>query len=116
MNGLIDDLHYTAPLKKLILENPELPLLVIAGQEACDYWESARICTRVDVYKGEFFNGNVEFSDEAFTDREEFRDEMEDYYYGRFEGTEAEFDAFIENKMIEYDEYWIPCIILEVDN
>ena len=117
MNGLIDDLHYTASLRKLILDNPELPLLVIAGQDACDSWNNtSQVCTRVEAYKGEFFNGNVEFSNEAITDRDYFREEMEDYYYGNWDGTEAEFDKYIENKLIEYEDYWVQCIIVEVDN
>ena len=118
MNGMIDDLHYTAPLRKLILDNPDLPLVIIAGQDACgDRWNyTSAVCMKVEAYKGEFLNCNVEFSTDIYTDREEFRDDMEDYYYSRFDGAEWEFDEYIENKLNEYDDYWIQCIILYVDN
>ena len=117
MNGLIDDLHYTAPLRKLILDNPELPLVVFAGQDACDRWHyNSCVCTEVEAYKGEFLNCNVDFSDECYTDREHFREDMEDHYYGNFDGVGAEFERFIEDKLIEYEDYWVQCIIVEVDN
>lgn len=116
MNGLIDDLHNTAPLRKMIIEDPDLPLVIFAGQGACDSWHhTSSICTIVEARKGEFLNANVDFSDECFTDRDYFREELE-YHYGDADISDAEFDNFIENKMLEYERYWIPCIILEVNN
>jgi ABC-type cobalt transport system substrate-binding protein len=33
-----------------------------------------------------------------------------------FDGSDREFEEFIENLMMEYEPYWKPCIIVYVDN
>lgn len=117
MNGYLNNLNYTATLRNLILENPDLPLVVFAGQDACDSWQyTSQLCTRVNAYIGEILNCDVHFSNMCYTDRDEFRDDLEDYFYSDFEGKEEEFNKFIDKKLQEYEHDWVPCIILEVDN
>ena len=117
MSCYINNLDYTAALRKLILENPDMPLVVFAGQDACDSWHCAcQLCSKVNAYIGEILNTDVFFSGMCYTDRDEFRDDLEDYYYPDYEGKEADFNKFIEKKLQEYEHDWIPCIILEVDN
>lgn len=62
-------LHTADELRQLIRNNPTLPLLVFAGEEA----------------------------------------NSGDY-------TDEEFDALVKKAIAEYDPYWKPCIILNVDN
>ncbi|MBQ6520791.1 MAG: hypothetical protein IJI14_18960 [Anaerolineaceae bacterium] len=117
MNDYLNNLNYTATLRNLILDNPDLPLMIFAGQDACDSWNcSLQLCNRVNAYIGEILNCDVLPGDTCYTDRDEFRDDLEDYFYSDFAGTEAEFNKFIDKKLKEYKDYWIPCIILEVDN
>ena len=117
MNGYLNNLNYTATLRNLILENPDLPLVVFAGQDACDSWQyTSQLCTRVNAYIGKILNCDVHFSNMCYTDRDEFRDDLEDYFYSDFEGREEEFNKFIDKKLQEYEHDWVPCIILEVDN
>lgn len=67
-------LHSADELCQLIRENPTLPLLVFAGEEAV-------------------------------------ADSLADSDY-----TDEEFDALLKKTVAEYDPYWKPCIILNVDN
>lgn len=79
MNGYINNLDYTSTLRKLILENPDLPLVVFAGQDACDSWHfTCQLCSRVNAYVGEILNCDVFSRDMCYTDRDEFRDDLED--------------------------------------
>ena len=117
MNCYLNNLNYTATLRNLILENPDLPLVVFAGQDACDSWHySSQLCTGVNAYIGEILNCDVHFSNMCYTDRDKFKDDLEDYFYSDFEGKEEEFNKFIEKKLQEYEHDWIRCIILDVDN
>ena len=109
-------LKNTEELRKLILENPELPLVVFAGQDANIGDYSMVACSRISAYIGEVLDCETEYSDEVHTDREYFAEVVSDYYYSSFDGTESEFDEYIDAKVAEYDQYWKKCIILEVDN
>lgn len=39
-----------------------------------------------------------------------------EYHYSDFDGSDQEFEIFIENELLKYDPYWKPCIIVYVDN
>ena len=103
-------------LRKLLLENPDLPLVVFAGQNAFWYDYTSTLCTDVRAYIGEFLNCEQKIDEEhVFEDRIEFKEAVEDFY-SDFEGTDAEFDEFINQKLEEYEPYWTKCITLYVDN
>ena len=51
----------------------------------------------------------------CYTDRDDFQEDME-YHYSDFDGSDKEFEIFIENELLKYDPYWKPCIIVYVDN
>ena len=109
-------LHSGDELRKVLLEHPDLPLLVFAGDEAnCgDYGYMS--CTSISVEVGEFLDCQQRINDErCFTDREEFADEARDNYCD-FDGSEQEFEQFIEKLILSYDPYWKPCIIVYVNN
>ena len=114
------DLHKTDELRKLILENPELPLAVFAGQNACDYDWNSMLCTDVRAYIGEFLDCEQTINDErVYDDRDEFEDDVRDYYELTDECehmSDDEFDAFIAEKLKEYESHWTKCIVLYVDN
>lgn len=103
----------TKELRKAILDHPELPIVVIAGQGASDE-DYSMFCSYIQVEIGEFLD--CKDFEKAYTDREEFREDMEDYYYSGFDGTKLEFNKYINKKLDKYEQYWINCIILYVDN
>ncbi len=104
----------TDELRKLILENPELPLLVFAGEE-CGGEYNYMICTRITAKIGEFLDCRQDVNDEyCFTDREMLEEQIE--IQSDFNGTNEEFAAYIDARMKEYEPYWKPCIIVYIDN
>lgn len=115
-----DLLHTGDELRKLLLEHPDLPLLVFAGDECNSGDYSYMSCTSVVADVGEFLDCQQEVDSEwCYTDRENFEEALADilYYNDEAEGkTDAEFDALVKKKMAEYDPYWKPCIILCVNN
>lgn len=109
-------LHTTDELRKLIIENPDLPLLVFAGEDANSGDYSYMSCGYVSASKGEFLDCVQEINDErCYTDRDDFQEDLE-YNNSDFDGSDAEFEKFIENKLMEYEPYWKPCIIVYVNN
>ena len=109
-------LYDSSELKKLILENPNLSILCFASQEANlgDYsWETCM----VRASKGEFLDCCQMVNEERiFFDRDDFREALEDKYEDGFDGSEKEFDQFMDDELAQYEPYWKPCIILYAYN
>ena len=102
-------LHATDELRELILEHPELPLLVFAGQESNNGEWGYMACGIARAEIGEFLDCEQTVNDErCFTDRDDFQEEMENN--SDFDGTDEEFAEYIKGKMAEYEPYWKPCI------
>lgn len=102
----------TQELRKLIIENPDLPLLIFAGEDAYfDCGFAYTCCSSIWAELGEFLDSYIEEggSDKIFCDRDELNDIVGDYYY-------EESDDYIDEKIKSYDPYWKKCIILYVDN
>jgi hypothetical protein len=109
-------LHSGDELRQLIIDNPGLPLLVFAGEDANSGDYSYMSCSSVSASVEEFLDCEQEVEEErCFTDREEFEERMRDFY-SDFEGSDSEFDKFIEDKLVAYEPYWKPCIVLYVGN
>lgn len=109
-------LHSGDELRRLLLERPDLPLLVFAGDEANIGDWSYMSCGSVHAEVGEFLDCQQGINDErCFTDREEFEDEARDNYCD-FDGSEREFEQFMDDLILSYEPYWKPCIIVYVNN
>ncbi len=108
-------LNSAVELRKLLLEHPELPLLVFAGGESNGGDYSWMSCSSVKAKIGEFLDCRQTVNDEyCFIERDEFEEAIENN--SDFTGTDAEFTEYIKTRMAEYEPYWKPCIILYVDN
>lgn len=110
-------LNSAEELRKLILDNPGLPLLVFAGEDANaggDY--SYMSCSRVSAHVGEFLDCCQTVNDcRCYCERDDFQEDLESAH-SDFDGSDREFEEFIENEMMKYEPYWKPCIIVYVDN
>lgn len=110
-------LHATDELRQLIIDHPNLPLLIFAGEEANaggDYCYMS--CSYVHAYVGEYLDCSQTVNDcYCYTDRDKFQEDVE-YQHSDFDGSEQEFEQFIENILMEYEPFWKPCIILCVNN
>ena len=109
-------LHSADELRQLIRENPALPLLVFAGEEANSGDYPYMSCSYIKAYKGEFLDCTQTVNDcMCYTDRDEFEEAVADSLADG-DYTDEEFDALVKKTVAEYDPYWKPCIILNVDN
>lgn len=103
-------------LRQLIIDNPGLPLLVFAGEDCNSGDWSYMSCSSCHAEKGEFLDCCQTVNDErCYTDRDDFQEDLEDCY-SDFDGSDREFEEFIEKKLLEYEPYWRECIIFYVNN
>lgn len=113
-------LHSADELKQLIVENPDLPILVFAGDDSNNGDYPYMSCSHISAEKGEFLDFEQQIDEcKCYTDRDDFEDDV----YTVLEGEEQydnlsdeEFDSVVKQKIAEYDEFWKHCIILFVDD
>ena len=108
-------------LRRLIIENPDLPLLIFAGEDANPGDYSYTSCSSCHAEVGEFLDCMQEVNDErCYTDRDTFAEDLADNLYGDLHddwtGTDGEWDKYVEDQVAEYNPYWRKAIILYVDN
>ena len=103
-------------LRKLIADNPGLPLCFVATDTACGYDYSSTFCDDVDAVIGEVLNCRQEINDEiCYTDRDDFEEAVYDSLCDSDE-SEASIDAEAKRIIAEYEPYWTKCIIVTVSN
>ncbi len=110
----------TKTLRELILENPDLPLVMLATDEANDGEWSTMFCSKVFAEIGEFLDCQQTVNDErAFTEREDFEECVYDMlqYNGDYDDlSDEELNAKAQEIIAEYDPYWRKCILVTVSN
>ena len=109
-----------AGLRQMLLDYPDLPLLVFAGEDANsgDYYYMS--CCSVNANIGEFLDCEQTINDERiYEDRDDFRKDVADLLADMDENctlSDDEFDAKVDETVAQYDPYWKKCIIVYVDN
>lgn len=110
----------TDELRRLMMENPDLPLVVLAGEEANpDREYTYMFCGSVRANLGEFLDCNQAVNDEcSYFDRDEFEEDLEEKLADEAPAgmIEEDFQALLKKELAEYEPYWKPCIILTVNN
>jgi hypothetical protein len=105
-------------LKKLILENPDLPIVVMAGEEANGgdhYW---MFCSSISFHIEEILDCDyLDYNDCVFCDRahleEHIENELYDEYYNK---PNEEYEKAINDKLAELEPYWIKVIAICATN
>lgn len=117
LKKMLDILHQTTELRKLIVENPDLPLVVFAGDSANIGYYSSVACSDVRAYIGEILNCTNDVCDHICDDRIEFEERLSDSLAEEHpELSDDEFDELLKMRIDEFEPYWEKCIILYVDN
>lgn len=112
--GLVNS---TEKLRNLLIEHPDLPLVVFANSDANAGDFSLMSCYFVNAEVGEFLDCWQAVNDErCYTEREDFEQDIYDSICFDFEGSDQDLEQEVKRKMKEYDAYWKPCIILIVGN
>lgn len=110
MSNYLDILHDCSDLRKFITENPELPIVVLVGDETNTGDYQYVYCTRVKCTIGEVLDCELPIGDgKAFYDRDDFRDELGDFLCDL---SDEEFERELE----KYEPYWKKVIEVWVNN
>lgn len=108
MSNYLDMLHDCSELRKFITENPELPIVVLVGDETNtgDYQYVSQVkCTIGEVLDCELPIGDGK----AFYDRDDFREELGDFLCDLS-------DEEFEHELEKYEPYWKKVIVVWVNN
>lgn len=109
-------------IRKLILDNPDLPLVFLATEEANIGEYATMFCTSTRVELGELLDCKQEINDEiTYTDRDDFKADIYDLLADNANDNdqimpEEWFDTEAERIASEYESYWKPCILITVGN
>lgn len=115
--GLI---HDASELRKLIAENPDLPIVFLAGERANSgdfYW---MYCSYVSASIEEilYIHDPYDGEDAVFTDKDEFEEAVSDALYDKETSdlSDSEFDAMVKAEVAKYEPYWRKVIAVYADN
>ena len=105
-------------LKKLILENPDLPIVVLAGQNSITDCHSWTFCSYISFDIEEILDcGYVDYDDTVFTDRDRLEEFVVDELCDEYEDkSEEEFDEAVRKRLAELEPYWKKVIAIYADN
>ena len=111
----------SAELRKMIAENPNLPIVVMSSYEACTdeyYWT---YCSNVRCEVGEVLDCECPWKEgRVYSDRTEFEEDLADYLLDTIENSnklsDEEFNNLVATQKDVYEEYWHKAIIIKADN
>lgn len=106
-------------LKKLIFENPDLPIVVLAGEEAnsgdyCGWMYCSDISFCIDeILDCDFYD----YDDTVFTDRDRLEEKIEEDLYDEYcEKSDEEYNVAIKREVEKYEPYWKKVIAIYANN
>ena len=114
--GVVKD---ATELRKMIAYYPDLPIVVMAGEECNTGDYSWMYCSSVHCKLDEILDVHTPYDREAvFTNEDDFEEAVCNGLYN--EDTEKlsceEYDALIKAEVEKYKPYWKPVIAVYVDN
>ena len=110
--------HGSDDLKKLILENPDLPIVVLANEESsCDYF-GWTYCSSVSFEIVEILDCDYYgYNDTVFTDRDELEEKISDDLYTDYsDKSEEEYDEAVRREVERFEPYWKRVIAIYATN
>lgn len=114
-------IHDLPKLRKLILENPDLPITVIAGAYANSGDYGYEYCDNVICCIEEILTGTLPFDNDGyvFDDRIEFEERLANYLIKTLEGqkcSDSEFEELLKRELARYEPCWTKVIAIYADN
>lgn len=115
--GLI---HDSSELRKLIAENPDLPVVVLVGEEATscgDYYYT--YCSSVHCNIDYILDTHTPYDGETvFTDKDDFEEAVSDALWNKWTSklSDSDYEAMVRAEASKYDQYWRKVIAVYVDN
>ena len=118
MNRTYSLTQKTDELKKLILENPDLSIVVLAGDEAnCGDW-AWTYCSNISFNIDEILDCDFyDYDDTVFTDRSRLEEKIEEDLYDEYhDKSDDEYEAAIKREVEKYEPYWKKVIAIYANN
>lgn len=113
----------TDKLKELICVNPDLPIVVIAGEDACADGYCSTYCSDVCFLIEEILDCKVPYMEYVETDRINFEEQIEEWFWDDMGGnnidsilSEAVFEDALKELKEQYEPYWKTAIVIMADN
>lgn len=115
----------TDELRQLILDNPNLPVVVLTGEAAnCGgdyYW---MYCSSISFGITELLDCEVPYSECVCTNRDDFEEQFEEWLWEEMcyemtegsEPSEADFQTKFKKEKERYEPYWKKVIAIYADN
>lgn len=104
-------------LRKLIAENPELPIVVLCHGESCTEEYSYTYMSDVRSKVGEILDCETPYADYIFDDREDFIERISDSVSDEYgDLPDEDFDKVVEANAAAYEQYWRKAIIICAGN
>ena len=110
--------HKSDELRKLIIENPDLPIVVLASDEAnCGNW-CWQYCFDVSCGLSEILDCDYcDNYDTIFTDRDYLEEYISNSLYDEYcDKSPEEYDEAVRRKMEELEPYWTKVIAIYASN
>lgn len=107
-------------LRKLIIENPNLPILTFVSDDA-NSRDYQYVTANISCDKGWVLDAPAQMLpifDKVYTDEEDLENDIRDDLYDSDtkELSDEEFDKLVSDKLKELELYWKECIIIWVTN
>lgn len=108
----------TDELKELIKENPDLPIVVLAGEEANNGDYGWMFCSSVSFQIEEILDCDYcDDNDCVFVDRSDLESHVENALYDEYcDKTEEEYEAAIKARLEELEPFWTKVIAIYATN
>ena len=105
-------------LKKLIAENPDLPIVILANEDSsCGDW-GWTYCSSISFDIGEILDCDYyDYNDTVFVDRDRLEEYIEDMLYDDYYGEPMEkYNKAVKDKLAELEPYWTKVISIYASN
>lgn len=113
----------TNELKTLISNNPNLPIVILAGDCATDGEHSSTYCSDIKFYINEILDCEIPYADYVENDRDNFEEQIEEWLWDEMGGndkdtklSETVFQEALKETKIKYEPYWKNVIVIMADN
>ena len=105
-------------LRRLILENPDLPIVVLTNEDSHNWDSYWMFCTNISYEIKEILDCDYsDYNDVVFTDKSRLEEKIADDLYDEYcEKSDEEYNAAIKQEVDKYEPYWKKVIAIYATN
>ena len=108
----------TDELKRLIAENPDLPILILADESSASLDGGWSFCTSIYFEVCEYLDCEFfDYDDTVIVDRDRLEEVVEDRLYDEYlDKPEEEYDKAIKDMLAKLEPYWKEAVMIYATN